>query len=178
MTIDENGNLVEYKNCDSCTLCCKILKIDSLQKPPYEWCKHCTPGTGCNNYQDRPDDCKNFACFWLYRRELDTEWKPARSKVVLYWHRDGFLIADFDPAHKHLIRQPTYERLFKNLCGMLEPECRCITIHCGKAMYVYASSKFFELGNTRYSHQVEFNFSPFLRDIVDVRLVPISPSSP
>jgi hypothetical protein len=71
--------------CGTCTLCCKLLEIDTseLTKPPGVWGQHCTPGQGCGIYPTRPRLCRTFACGWLINPRLGAEWKPNRAKIVL-----------------------------------------------------------------------------------------------
>jgi hypothetical protein len=34
------------RSCGSCTLCCKLLRIEALDKPRDIWCRHCAVGRG------------------------------------------------------------------------------------------------------------------------------------
>lgn len=71
------------KECGECSLCCKFLEIPSLQKGSDKWCPHCTPGVyhACGIYEDRPEDCINFNCFW--KAESWPDWlRPDRCKVL------------------------------------------------------------------------------------------------
>jgi hypothetical protein len=57
--------------------------IPELDKPANRWCKYCRPGKGgCSIYNDRPDVCHNYKCFWLGGL-LGDEWQPTRSKIVV-----------------------------------------------------------------------------------------------
>src|SRR5262245_34979797 len=65
------------RQCGDCSLCCKLLNIDELNKPANTWCQHCRPGKGgCSIYADRPPDCRTFACGWLTHPEFGDIWKP------------------------------------------------------------------------------------------------------
>lgn len=71
------------KDCGDCSLCCKFLEIPSLGKKADVWCPHCRPGTKhpCRIYDERPDDCRNFHCFW--RAEGWPDWlRPDRCGVL------------------------------------------------------------------------------------------------
>jgi hypothetical protein len=92
--------------CGSCTLCCKLLEIGELEKPKDHWCTHCTPGSGCRIYENRPASCRDFACLWLQSQEeakpLPPELRPDKSKVVLYFNEDRKdMLGACDPASPH-----------------------------------------------------------------------------
>lgn len=94
--------------CGSCTLCCKIMAVDELQKPRNQWCGHCDKGRGCKIYDERPQSCRDFECVWLLSQKHDPappsplppELRPDRSKVVLAMSTSGkALIAHVDPGY-------------------------------------------------------------------------------
>jgi hypothetical protein len=78
----ENGSLAS-RSCGTCTLCCKVLYVESLAKPQGKWCDSCTIGTGCRIYDTRPNECRKFLCGYLTVRELDESWRPSVSKLVV-----------------------------------------------------------------------------------------------
>jgi hypothetical protein len=73
--------------CGECSLCCKIIAVDVLQKPAGVWCGHCLKTSGCSIYGRRPDECRQFNCGWLVNPEFGDEWYPRRSKMVLTFDR-------------------------------------------------------------------------------------------
>ncbi|GGC78748.1 hypothetical protein [Chelatococcus reniformis] len=77
------------RQCGTCALCCKVMGIVELDKPRGRWCPHCRPGQGCTTYDDRPEECRTFSCLWLTQDFLGEEWKPDRSKLVLYTEHDA-----------------------------------------------------------------------------------------
>ena len=78
------GTTVLGRNCGRCSLCCKLLRVDPLEKPEGQWCKHCKPGTGCQIYADRPELCATFMCAWLSAADLGDHWEPLKSKMVMF----------------------------------------------------------------------------------------------
>lgn len=79
----------------NCSLCCKLLAVNELGKPPDRWCSHICK-TGCNIYHDRPQDCRDFACVWLRSqweeggsKPLPINVKPSVCGVVLSQTNDG-----------------------------------------------------------------------------------------
>ena len=81
--------LVPGRSCGSCTLCCKVMGIEELNKPVGQWCEHCSPGTGWKIHERKPNQCREFYCAYLLSPHLGEEWKPERSKMVLVIDEDG-----------------------------------------------------------------------------------------
>lgn len=101
--------------CGECTLCCKLLGVAELDKPPSRWCHHCTPGKGCNIYADRPPNCVDFECGW-FANDGSPEHRPDRLHMIVTGesqqvgayvvHVDpGFPDAPLRPAGKAFLEQ-------------------------------------------------------------------------
>lgn len=88
--------LVVGRSCGSCSLCCKVFKVDWLDrpKPAGKWCHHCQPGKGCAIWQNVPAKCADFYCRWRMDPQLGDEWRPDRA---------GFLISKASPYLPHEI---------------------------------------------------------------------------
>jgi hypothetical protein len=71
------------KDCGACTMCCQVLDIPELKKPPGPLCPHGVPGGGCSIYARRPQVCRDFECDWLRDRELGPRLKPNLTGVIL-----------------------------------------------------------------------------------------------
>ncbi len=82
---DAHAGLVPGRSCGSCTACCKELTIesDALRKVQGVLCVNCTPGTGCELYDRRPDACRDFYCQWRRYAWLDDAWRPDRAQIML-----------------------------------------------------------------------------------------------
>ena len=76
------------RECGSCSMCCKLLDIDVLQKPKLTWCQHCKPGNGCQAYETRPEICRDFKCAWLHGA-IPEEFKPDKVKAIVMPTSDG-----------------------------------------------------------------------------------------
>jgi Fe-S-cluster containining protein len=110
---DADIALVAGRGCGSCSLCCKVLPIQELNKPAGQWCVHSVPGSGCSVHAARPSACRAFFCAWRLDPNLGPEWKPEVSRFVLV----------ADPAHRATMvmvdpgmplawkREPYYARL-------------------------------------------------------------------
>lgn len=51
------------RNCDGCTLCCKLPRIPAISKPSNQWCAYCR--NGCSIHDHKPQVCREFNCWWL-----------------------------------------------------------------------------------------------------------------
>jgi hypothetical protein len=97
------------KSCGTCSLCCKVLTIEALAKPPGQWCPHVVAGRGCGIHGRHPQECQVFRCAWLDTPELDETWKPEASGMVLRSELEGRrLCIDVDPARPNAWRDPPY----------------------------------------------------------------------
>jgi hypothetical protein len=101
------------RTCGTCSLCCKLLGIGEIDKAPGVWCSKCDPPNGCTIYDSRPAECREFSCIWLETPTLGEEWKPTRSKMVLYWIDNGDrLIVHVNPGSPDAWRkQPYYDQI-------------------------------------------------------------------
>lgn len=102
------------KACGRCSLCCKVMAIVELAKPPGQWCVHASPGNGCAIHGEHPPSCRAFACLWLLEDGLPEEFRPDRTKVVLFAHGDPQprLVAHCDPgAPLAWAKEPIYSLL-------------------------------------------------------------------
>jgi hypothetical protein len=101
--------------CGSCSLCCKLLRIEELDKPAGRWCSHCTVGRdGCKIYDTRPGSCRSFHCTWLIDPKLRAEWRPSTAKMVLqYYHPARRLAVHVDPEFPSAWRSEPYYRQLK-----------------------------------------------------------------
>jgi hypothetical protein len=101
------------RGCDGCTLCCKVMKVPTLDKPSGKWCPHCKTGTGCGIYETRPTECRIFICGYLWFPEIAPEWKPSVSRLVINTEVvDGSTTIFVDPARPDAWRrQPYYAHL-------------------------------------------------------------------
>jgi hypothetical protein len=79
----QQANDVQRRNCHGCTLCCKLLSVEELDKAPLTWCAMCDPKAGCKTYEHRPTECRNFYCGYLLDTSLDERWKPSSCKMVV-----------------------------------------------------------------------------------------------
>lgn len=70
------------RSCGSCTVCCSILEIPTLEKPPRKACpKLCDKG--CSVYTSRPSECRTFQCLWSEGHSGEGQ-RPDKSGIMAY----------------------------------------------------------------------------------------------
>lgn len=115
------------RECGTCTLCCKVMGIQEIEKPMGAWCTHCLPGKGCAIYANRPTECRTFSCDWLKAEALGPEWKPEKCKIVLV-SRYNRIVAYVDAAFPSAWRKSPY---IERLMALMQ-----VSLKEGKLVYV------------------------------------------
>jgi hypothetical protein len=105
-------------DCGSCTACCRVYAIPTLDKPAGKWCQHCDIGKGCKVYDDRPKLCVDFKCLWLQSQDRDPDerqpldLRPDKCKVVFSpTTKDGLFAAMVMPGSPDAWRKGPAARL-------------------------------------------------------------------
>ena len=94
--------------CGECTLCCKVLRIDALNKPADVTCQHVC-ASGCRIYGKHPQTCKTFACTYLRAtHRFGPEWRPDRAGFVITAAAEGALFINVDSERPESWRQRPY----------------------------------------------------------------------
>ena len=113
----QDPELVAGRSCGPCSLCCKVSRVATLEKPAGKWCPHCAPGRGaCMIHDVRPSECRNFHCSWLLSPELGPEWRPLTCKMVLI-RRPHQILLLVDPGHPSAWREEPYDKVLKEPGG-------------------------------------------------------------
>jgi hypothetical protein len=95
-------------------MCCKVFRIDDLQKPAGKWCTQCAIGKGCKIYDARPEQCRAFECLWLQDESMPPSWKPETSKIVFsIYPPTGFIYGQVDPSAPYAWQK---DAILKKLC--------------------------------------------------------------
>jgi uncharacterized protein len=86
--------------CGTCTLCCKLLGVESIHKSPGQWCEHCIKTSGCSIYDSRPQECRVFECYWKLV-DGPPELRPDKVHMVIsdVSERLGAFKVYVDPAY-------------------------------------------------------------------------------
>jgi hypothetical protein len=125
------------RSCDGCTLCCKVMRADELQKPSWQWCPHCVIGKGCGIYETRPGDCRVYLCEYLTNPGVSEAWYPKTSHMIIEVLDDGINAHVYvDPDHPEMWRtEPFYSDLKGSAREAVKRRCR-LTVHVGKAQTI------------------------------------------
>ncbi len=127
------GMLVAGRGCGSCSMCCKLLGIPELEKPPMVWCSHAEPGRGCAIHAERPEVCRAFFCHYLRNPNLGPEWKPDRAGFLLYTEASGKrLVVASDSAKPNAWRKAPYYAQFKRWAALGTPRNHQLLAFNGK----------------------------------------------
>jgi hypothetical protein len=98
-------------------MCCKTVAIrdPELEKPPGQWCPHAVSRRGCGIYESRPSSCRRFYCQWMRDARLGPEWKPEKSKFVMYLGASGkHLNIAVDPSFPDAWTKPPFLATIKS----------------------------------------------------------------
>lgn len=121
--------IIPGRNCDTCTMCCKILSIKDLEKPQGQWCSHCNIGKGCKIYDLRPEECKTFYCGYLSWVMVNEWWFPAKCKMVIVSELDGNRIAvHVDPARPNAWKEEPYYSEIKEWACRVAGELKQVVV--------------------------------------------------
>jgi hypothetical protein len=158
------------RQCGQCSLCCKLLPVNELDKVANKWCQHAKPGSAhaCQVYgtEALPVSCRLWSCQWLVRDDLapDIE-RPDKCHYVLDIMPDtiaqrndktgeevSFPVMQVwvDPAYPGAARNPALLRYIERVAD----EARMLTLirfDSRRARLVVAPS----LADDRQWHEVE-----------------------
>jgi len=134
------------RSCGSCSLCCKLLGIESIAKEPGRWCQHFKRGTGCGVYESRPGECAAFECQWIKYDGWEAEWKPDKARFVMMTQDDGKrLKVVVDPDYPNAWQREPYYSRFKRM-SQTATEGRRVFISIGLRQIVIFPDRDHDLG--------------------------------
>ena len=122
------------RSCAGCTMCCKLLEIGALNKPPGQWCPHCKVGEGCAIYETRPDECRSFNCLWLSDASIPEEWAPRNTRMVLAGAGAAIFVL-VDPSRAGAWRNAPYHAKLRGWAAGMVPRGGQILVREGREMF-------------------------------------------
>lgn len=126
------ARLVPGRDCSDCTLCCTILGVPALNKPPGAACRHVQPNVGCQIYDRRPAECAAFHCGYLTQPNLAAHWRPKHAHMLLQIKESGRRIeAHVDPAQPEAWRAEPYYTDLKAWARLSAPLRRQVIVCVG-----------------------------------------------
>ena len=72
----------DARACGSCSLCCRVLRVDEIGKLGGDPCIHQRRGGGCGIHATRPGICRAYRCLWL-KGGLEAADRPDRLGAVV-----------------------------------------------------------------------------------------------
>ena len=139
--------VVPGRACGSCTLCCKLIAVTALAKPPGTWCAHCVRGEGCGIYETRPGECAHFICGFLSMTHLGEEWRPLHSKLIMdIQTTEGSMIIYVDPARPDAWRRAPYYAMIREWARRALARNKRVTVRIGERIIVVLPDHAIDLG--------------------------------
>ena len=86
--------------CGECTLCCKLLEVNEINKLAGNDCKYCT--TKCSIYSIRPIACKEFSCAYHQMKKVSKKLRPDKCGVIFEKLEEDLIFGTVDPSHTEL----------------------------------------------------------------------------
>ena len=79
------------RKCGECSLCCKMLRIEELDKPQGQWCPNFKKGVGCtiHGQENYPKACGEYKCVWLMHEDIPDHFRCDKVKAVIGSSTDG-----------------------------------------------------------------------------------------
>lgn len=138
------------RQCDGCTMCCKVMKVVELEKPINVWCQHCVLGTGCGIYESRPQSCREFHCLYLTNQALGPEWKPAEAKFVMRHEPGGGgrISIHVDSTRPDSWRREPFLSTFHAWAKIGVEHRAQVVVFVGRHVYVIVPDRVVDLGET------------------------------
>lgn len=81
--------------CGECTLCCELLPIKALSKPPNVLCTFCKDG--CTIHGNHPEECKKFECAYYQMKKVNINLRPDKCKVIFEKLSDSIFFGTLHP---------------------------------------------------------------------------------
>ena len=146
---------VPGRACGSCTMCCKVLLVGEIAKPPGVWCKQAKPGTGCAIYAGRPESCRAYYCEWMVNSAFGPEWKPDSAKFAVSPPTSGSnLLIAVDPNFPNAWRKEPYHSQIRRWVKAFEPMGRFIIVRTGSRCLALLPDKEIDLGAVEANDEI------------------------
>ncbi len=135
------------RSCGTCTLCCKLLSVETIGKPEGVWCDHCLTRRSCGIYDTRPGECRDYYCGFMLLPHLGEEWRPARSRLVLGIEPGGNTIYVYvDPARPDAWRREPFYSKLKEWARNAVPSHGRVIVRLGNRRIVVLPDRDVDLG--------------------------------
>jgi hypothetical protein len=137
---------VKGRQCGTCTLCCKLLKIPETDSDKGSWCRHCETGKGCGIYDERPQRCRDFMCGYLIWDAVPDHWLPAKSRIVVVSEMGFRINFTVDPSAPNRWREEPWHSEIKALSVLAFQQNRQVLVTVGNKVIAMLPDREVELG--------------------------------
>ena len=162
--IADEVRIVPGRACGTCSLCCKVVGVEELNKPIGAWCPHCKRANGCTIYERRPQSCRTFMCQWLLAEGLGPEWKPDLAKFALLKSDNGrHLTAFVDPGTPGAWRRSPYYETLKQWAKLGLPATglvRLVDVMIGERCIVILPDRDVDMGMLKPDEMIQLRRKP------------------
>jgi hypothetical protein len=153
-----DAGLAPVRACGTCTLCCKVMAVQALDKPVGTWCQHCAPGAGCKIHPTRPQECRTFSCLWLADPKFPENLRPDRTKVVFALEHGGGRIAAYvDPSQPAAWRHGETYALLRRMAVVAADTRRQVVVFVRDAATAILPDRDVALGPVRLGQQIIYS---------------------
>lgn len=143
-------DLVPGRSCEGCTLCCKLMAVEPLEKPRAVWCAHCDQKSGCRIYEARPEACRIFYCGYRRLAQIDERWFPAKAKLLVNYETAANRVAvHVDPVRADGWRAEPYYSTLKQWARRALTEGGSVVVWIGSRVIVILPEMDRDLGVVR-----------------------------
>lgn len=137
---------VKHRQCGTCTLCCKLLKVPETESDKGSWCRHCEVGKGCGIYEDRPQRCADFMCGYLVWDAVPDHWLPAKARIVVVSEMGFRINFTVDPSAPNRWREAPWHAEIKALSVLAFQQNRQVLVTVGNKVIAMLPDREVELG--------------------------------
>jgi hypothetical protein len=110
-----------------------------MNKPQNQWCKHCLTKNACDQYEQRPPECRDFFCHFMTDLALGENWKPSKSKLLLVLNQQGDRLTAFvDPMRPDAwLKEVYYSQLKAWSISAVDQRCQVIVDVGGSKFIIF-----------------------------------------
>ena len=156
----DSSPVLADRDCRECSLCCRILGVDEIEKPQNVWCRHCDVGRGCKLYDSRPEECRSFFCGYLTLPMVDEKWFPARSRMVVYPAPEGNrLTVHVDPKRPDAWKQEPHHSELRRWARHVADRDFQVLVCIGKRTIAILPERDLDLGTVEPDERVVYGFA-------------------
>lgn len=162
--LSEETRVVPGRACGTCSLCCKVVGVQELNKPIGTWCSHAKRQNGRAVYDARPASCRIFRCQWPLAEGIGPESKPDRAEFALLKSDNGRHLTVFvDPGTPGAWRRSPYYEALKNRAKLGLPvsgAVRLVDVMIGELCIVILPDRDVDMGLLKPDEMIQLRRVP------------------